>query len=77
MPRRPVVAVKGFVKADPSINPVSTDHQFFVNQHVFGTSAAHAPMFCLRESQNGDMAAAYLISFDVMRAGATNYYEGA
>jgi transcriptional regulator with XRE-family HTH domain len=40
------------------------DDQLFVNQHVYGILAAHAPVFCLRKSQNGDMAAAYFDSFE-------------
>jgi hypothetical protein len=40
------------------------DDQIFVNQHVYGIPAAHAPVFCLRKSQSGDMVAAYLDSFE-------------
>jgi transcriptional regulator with XRE-family HTH domain len=40
------------------------DDQLFVNQHAHGVPAAHAPVFCFHESENGDMVAAYLDSFD-------------
>ncbi len=40
------------------------DDQLFVNQHVYGIPAAHAPVFCFRKSKNGDMVAAYLDSFE-------------
>jgi transcriptional regulator with XRE-family HTH domain len=39
------------------------DDLLFVNQHVYGIPAAHAPVFCLRNSENGDMVTAYLDSF--------------
>jgi hypothetical protein len=40
------------------------DDQLFVNQHVYGIPAAHAPVVCFRNSENGDMVAAYLDSFE-------------
>jgi len=40
------------------------DDRLFVNQHVYGLLAAHAPMFCFRASENDNMAAAYLSSFE-------------
>jgi hypothetical protein len=40
------------------------DDQLFVNQHVYGIPAAHAPVFCLRKSEKGDMVTAYLDSFE-------------
>lgn len=40
------------------------DDQLFVNQHVYGIPAAHAPVFYFRESGNGDMTAAYLESLE-------------
>jgi hypothetical protein len=40
------------------------DDQLFVNQHVYGIPAAHAPVFCFRSSEDGDMIAAYLDSFE-------------
>lgn len=40
------------------------DDQLFVNQHAYGIPAAHAPVFCIRESEGGDMACAYIDSFE-------------
>lgn len=40
------------------------DGQLFVNQHAYGIPAAHAPLFCFRESVASDMTAAYFASFD-------------
>jgi hypothetical protein len=40
------------------------DEQLFANQHAYGIPAAHSPVFCYREAENGDMAAAYLDSFE-------------
>jgi transcriptional regulator with XRE-family HTH domain len=40
------------------------DKQLFVNQHIYGMPAAHAPVFCFRESENGDMVSSYLDSFE-------------
>ena len=40
------------------------DDQLLVNQHVYGIPAAHAPVFCFRASETGDMVAAYLESFE-------------
>jgi transcriptional regulator with XRE-family HTH domain len=40
------------------------DDQLFVNQHAYGIPAAHAPVFCIRESEGGDMASAYADSFE-------------
>ena len=39
------------------------DGQIFANQHAYGIPAAHAPVFCFRESEHGDMVRAYLDSF--------------
>jgi hypothetical protein len=39
------------------------DDRVFVNQHAYGIPAAHAPMFCFRKSERGDMVRAYLDSF--------------
>jgi hypothetical protein len=38
--------------------------QVFVNQHAYGIPASHSPVYCFRESENGDMAAAYLDSLE-------------
>jgi transcriptional regulator with XRE-family HTH domain len=46
------------------------DRQLFVNQHAYGIPAAHAPVFCFHESEGGDMAAAYLASFEKVWATA-------
>jgi hypothetical protein len=40
------------------------DDQLFVNHHAYGLPAAHAPVFCFHASDNGDMIAAYLNSFE-------------
>jgi hypothetical protein len=40
------------------------DDQLFVNQHTYGIPAAHSPVFCYRESGSGDIAAAYVDSFE-------------
>jgi transcriptional regulator with XRE-family HTH domain len=40
------------------------DDQLLVNQHTYGILAAHAPVFCLRRTQDGDMAVIYLESFE-------------
>ena len=40
------------------------DDQLLVNQHTYGIPAAHAPVFCLRCAQDGDMAVIYLDSFE-------------
>jgi hypothetical protein len=40
------------------------DDQLLVNQHTYGIPAAHAPVFCLRRTHDGDMAVVYLDSFE-------------
>jgi hypothetical protein len=40
------------------------DDQLFVNQHAYGIPAARSPVFCYRASDNGDIATAYLDSFE-------------
>ena len=40
------------------------DSQLFVSQHAYGIPAAHAPVFCFHQSENGDMVATYLESFE-------------
>jgi hypothetical protein len=40
------------------------DDQLFVNQHAYGIPAAHSPVFCYREFESGDIATAYLDSFE-------------
>jgi hypothetical protein len=40
------------------------DNELFVNQHVYGVPADHSPVSCYREAQSGDMANAYLDSFE-------------
>jgi hypothetical protein len=42
------------------------DEQLFVNQHAYGIPAAHAPVFCFRESGRGDMTRSYHDSFKVV-----------
>jgi hypothetical protein len=46
------------------------DSQLFVNQHAYGIPASHAPVFCFRESESGDMVVAYLESFERVWANA-------
>jgi hypothetical protein len=40
------------------------DGQVFVNQHIYGIPAARSTVFCYRESESGDIATAYLESFE-------------
>jgi hypothetical protein len=42
------------------------DGQLFVNQHTYGVPAAHGPVFCLRETENGDMTVPYVDSFETV-----------
>ena len=46
------------------------DDQLLVNQHTYGIPAAHAPVFCLRRTQDGDMAVVYLDSFELIWSSA-------
>jgi hypothetical protein len=46
------------------------DDQLFVNQHAYGIPAAHAPVFCLRDTGDGEMTALYRDSFERVWAGA-------
>jgi hypothetical protein len=46
------------------------DEQLLVNQHTYGIPAAQAPVFCLNDARNGDMAALYLDSFESVWASA-------
>jgi transcriptional regulator with XRE-family HTH domain len=46
------------------------DEQLLVNQHAYGIPAAHAPVYCLRDSRGGEMAALYRDSFEQVWAGA-------
>jgi transcriptional regulator with XRE-family HTH domain len=41
-----------------------TDDELFVNQYAYGISAAHAPVFSLRDAGSGEMAALYVDSFE-------------
>jgi hypothetical protein len=47
------------------------DDQLLVNQHIYGIPAAHAPVFCLRDTHMSEMTAIYLDSFERMWASAT------
>jgi transcriptional regulator with XRE-family HTH domain len=40
------------------------DDQLIVNQHAYGIPAAHAPVFCLRDAEGGEMIALYRDSFE-------------
>jgi transcriptional regulator with XRE-family HTH domain len=46
------------------------DDQLIVNQHAYGISAAHSPVFCLRDTGGGEMAALYRDSFESVWTGA-------
>jgi transcriptional regulator with XRE-family HTH domain len=46
------------------------DDQILVNQHTYGVPAAHAPVFSLRRTDDGDMFSSYLVSFERVWAGA-------
>lgn len=46
------------------------DDQLVVNQHAYGIPAAHAPVFCLRDTGGGEMAALYRHSFESVWTGA-------
>ena len=46
------------------------DDQLLVNQHTYGIPATEAPMVCLRNADDGEMAALYLGSFERVRAGS-------
>jgi transcriptional regulator with XRE-family HTH domain len=48
------------------------DDQLLVNQHTYGIPAAHAPVFCLRDTQSREMAAIYLDSFERVWASAAS-----
>ena len=47
------------------------DEDLLVNQHVFGTPAAHAPVFSVRVAGGRGMAATYIDSFDQVWGAAT------
>jgi hypothetical protein len=38
------------------------DEQILINQHAYGVPAAHAPVFCLRNSKSAEMTTVYLDS---------------
>jgi hypothetical protein len=40
------------------------DDQLLINQHTYGMPAAHSPVFCLRESGEGNMMTTYLDRFE-------------
>lgn len=40
------------------------DDQLIVNQHAYGIPAAHAPVFCLRDTEGGEMITLYRDSFE-------------
>jgi hypothetical protein len=46
------------------------DDRPFVNQHAYGIPAAHAPLFCLRDTGDGEMTALYRNSFECAWANA-------
>jgi thiamine pyrophosphate-dependent acetolactate synthase large subunit-like protein len=52
-----------------------SDDQLLVNQHAYRMPAAHAPVFCFRNSSSEDMAATYLASFEKVWAEAMRHVE--
>ena len=48
------------------------DKRLLVNQHSYGIPAAQAPVFCLRDTDGGEMAALYLDSFERVWADASS-----
>jgi hypothetical protein len=46
------------------------DSQILVNQHAYGLPASHAPVFCFRGSEGGNMLAVYTDSFEKIWATA-------
>jgi hypothetical protein len=46
------------------------DDQLLVNQHAYGIPAAQAPVFCLCDTVDGEMAGLYLDSFERIWANA-------
>jgi hypothetical protein len=46
------------------------DDQLIVNQHSYGIPAAHSPVFFLRDTGGGEMAALYRDSFESVWTGA-------
>ena len=40
------------------------DNQLMVNQHTYGIPAAQAPVFCLRDTDGGEMTGLYVDSFE-------------
>lgn len=40
------------------------DGRVLVNQHAYGIPASHSPVYCFRETEKGDMATAYVGSFE-------------
>jgi hypothetical protein len=46
------------------------DDQLLVNHHAYGITAAHAPVFCLRDTGGGEMTALYRDSFEHVWASA-------
>jgi hypothetical protein len=46
------------------------DDQLFVNHHAYSIPAAHAPVFCLRDTGGGEMMALYHDSFERVWASA-------
>ena len=49
------------------------DEEILVNQHTYGTAAAHSPVFHLQGMGGSDMTAVYVESFDRIWIGASNY----
>ena len=46
------------------------DDKLLVNQHAYGIAAAHAPVFCLRDTGDGEMTTPYRDSFERVWASA-------
>jgi len=47
------------------------DDQLLVNQHAYGIPAAQAPVFCMCDTNSGEMAVLYLDSFERVWASST------
>jgi transcriptional regulator with XRE-family HTH domain len=49
-----------------------SDDQLLVNQHSYGIPAAHAPVFCLSRTAEGEMTVLYIDSFERVWASSTH-----
>jgi transcriptional regulator with XRE-family HTH domain len=49
------------------------DDQLMINQYAYGIPASQAPVFCLRESERGDMTDSFVASFERAWSAATPF----